>query len=172
MIVAILGPSGVGKTTTANKLGLPEIKSTTTRGKRPSETGDEYHFVSKIIFERLDLIERVKYAGNYYGLQRDDVEEAIQSGFDHFVILDKNGCKIMTELYPDDVKIVYITVANVEILVQRMRNRGDSDDKIIGRLVNIINDKEFNNDKLADFILYSSDLKSDVDTLKKYLGLP
>jgi len=172
MIIAILGPSGVGKTSIANELNLPEIKSTTTRARRTNES-DEYYFVTEEEFEELDFIERATYAGNNYGLQRKDIEKAIKSSEPHFVILDRKGCEVLKKMFKDNVVILYI-IAKPEDLVYRMQKRGDSDNDIIIRLCNMINDKEFDNNDIADYILISDksdDLISDVTAAKTIISL-
>ena len=164
MIYCIIGPSGSGKTTLVNRLradGGYVITSTTTRPRRAGEMdGDEYHFVNRTIFERLSMVETSGYAGNWYGLQKQDVQRALKdTDSDHFVVLDRNGVLaiktfIKENYHPsvmDTVKVIYLK-QTARQLVEYMVSRGDDEQKIIDRLVNIIHSNEMNNDDIADFV--------------------
>jgi len=169
MVYVIVGPSGVGKTTIASRIGLPQIISTTSRKMRDGEVdGETYHFKTPEIFSQLDFIERVEYAGNHYGLQTDDVRNAQDSGLDHYVILDRKGAVILKRMF-DDVKIIYLK-ATPEELVRFMRKRGDSWEHVVERLVNIITDKELDNDDIADLIIDNTNLAVIESKIKQFIN--
>ncbi len=73
-LIAIVGPTGVGKTTIIDSLGLPYVKSDVTRAKRPGEKKDKnYHFRDDYL-EMLKEIKDGKYvqfvvsgSGEFYG---------------------------------------------------------------------------------------------------------
>lgn len=85
-IFMLVGPSGSGKSVliidavrTLNE-NLAIVKSTTTREKRSVEDELFYDFVDFGDFLRkereCEFIEIIKYAGNYYGLLKKNVDEA------------------------------------------------------------------------------------------------
>lgn len=86
MIVALLGPSGVGKTALARILGnlgdnTRRVVTYTTRPKRPEEvSGADYIFVCEREFADLDrrmaFTETTMYDGHWYGISRESLEDA------------------------------------------------------------------------------------------------
>ena len=46
-LIAVIGPTGVGKTTIIDALGLPEVKSDTTRDMRPEEKKNKNYYFRK-----------------------------------------------------------------------------------------------------------------------------
>jgi len=168
MIYCILGPSGVGKTTVALRLGLPQIISTTTREVREGEIpGKTYHYVDQDTFFELDLLERIEYDKDWYGLQTEHVQDALDTGKDHYVILNALGCSIMKRMFMD-VRVIYLK-APPRDLVGFMKKRGDSDKKIIGRLCTMIEQKEFSNDHIADLIIDSISLDDIENCIKAFI---
>ncbi len=73
-LIALVGPTGVGKTTIIEKLGIPYVQSDVTRSPREGEKdGHEYHFRSDF-YEILDEIKAGEFAqfliaknGEFYG---------------------------------------------------------------------------------------------------------
>lgn len=73
-LIALVGPTGVGKTTIIEQLGLPYVRSDVTRARREFEKdGQDYNFRSDY-FEVLDEIKNGQYAqfllsnsGEFYG---------------------------------------------------------------------------------------------------------
>ncbi len=82
IIVAIAGPSCVGKDTLQRKLFIELCKqnfkvnniiSTTTRPPRVNETENDYHFISIQDWDKCDFFEETTFRGWYYGTQKKDV---------------------------------------------------------------------------------------------------
>ena len=87
----LVGPSGTGKDTLANKLreAYPDVfefsVSYTTRGARPGEVhGKDYFFASQEDFEarvqQNDFVEHVTYAGNRYGTSKSFLHSIEKKG--------------------------------------------------------------------------------------------
>jgi len=135
-MIVIVGASASGKTDTAlllkKKHGILKAITHTTRAPRQNEIPDvSYHFVTKAQFERLiannKLVEYTTYDGNYYGCSKAEIDDG------KCVIVDPNGLKAFLAL--NDERIVsFLLLANVKTRVQRMRDRGDSEENIKKRL--------------------------------------
>ena len=73
-LVALVGPTGVGKTTIIEKLGIPYVPSDVTRPKRSNENNGHEYFFRNDYFQILDDIKNGLYAqflvsngGEFYG---------------------------------------------------------------------------------------------------------
>ena len=73
-LIAIVGPTGVGKTTIIEKLGIPYVKSDVTRPSRDDEKDGHEYFFRSDYFKMLDEIKACEYAqfltshsGEFYG---------------------------------------------------------------------------------------------------------
>ena len=135
-LFVISGASGVGKSTVlaavmAQREDLLFSVSATTRAPRPGEEeAVSYYFVSKETF--LDMIEKdafIEYDAhmdNYYGTPVDQLEEKLSRGN---VILDiePNGAFLVRKARPDAV-LIFIAPPSLDILEQRLRGRGDTDE--------------------------------------------
>lgn len=181
-LYVVSAPSGTGKTTLCrvimdsfNNIGYSI--SHTTRQPREGETnGVDYYFVSKEEFESMvkknRLAEWAEVHGNYYGTSVAFLEECIGTGRDVLLDIDVNGAKQIKKAFPDAVTI-FIMPPSVEVLRERLQNRGtDSDEVIKKRLNNAIGEiaqKDFYrhivvNDNLDVAIDEMKDL------IKKYRG--
>ncbi len=134
-IYCIVGPSGCGKTTLtealAEKYGYKVIESYTTRP--PRYEGEKGHiFVSPEEFKALgEMCAYTKFDGHEYGVTPDLIER------NDLYVIDPAGIEYLRQKYNGEkgVKVIGIT-APVDILIERMIVRGDSEDKIIKRLAN------------------------------------
>lgn len=136
-LIALCGRSGAGKSTVADRLkDLMQwnvVESYTTRAKR--EEGEKGHiFISEEEFDRIpeeNMVVFTVFDGGRYCATAEQVENA------ELYIVDFPGIKELKQKYPGDKKIVVIYLdAPTEILIERMRRRGDSEEKIEKRVKN------------------------------------
>lgn len=132
LLVVISGPSGVGKDMTIarlQKLGYPFhfVVTATTRPKRPTEVdGVDYFFVSTSEFaemiEQGELLEYAVVYGDYKGIPKAQVREALASGKDVVMRIDVQGAATIRRLVPEAV-LIYLSAESEEALVRRLRER-------------------------------------------------
>jgi guanylate kinase len=105
--LVLSGPSGVGKTTIAKRLGeipgVVRVMTTTTRAKRPQEVdGKDYRFLSREGFEAElqagGFLEHAEIDGNLYGTPRVAIEKELSSGKVVLVDIDTQGAKSVRDL--------------------------------------------------------------------------
>lgn len=153
----ISGPSGTGKTTIMRSVMHNEIVSFTTRKKREGEIdGIDYIFLPVEKFDELknnkELIEYVVYSGNYYGIEKREVENKLKKA-PAFAIVDFSGMRQLSALYPNNTKIFFKTSA--ESAIARMRKRGDSTEDIKRRLATY--NTELRNSIYYDYVVTNND---------------
>lgn len=134
MLFIISAPSAAGKTTIVKDLirrvpDLARLTTVTTRAPREGEVdGGDYHFVSEADFLRMigsgELVEWKKTYGNYYGVPKAAVEEAVRSDTDFVIILDVYGREEFVRKWPSCVSI-FIAPANMHDLCERLAGRTD-----------------------------------------------
>lgn len=132
LLIVISGPSGVGKDAVLEKMrernpSLHYTVTMTTRAKRPGEIdGIDYIFISKDAFiqkiENKELLEWAQVYGNYYGIPRDQVEQALSQQRDVVVKIDIQGAATIKRLLPEAVFIM-IAPPSIQELEQRLRQR-------------------------------------------------
>ena len=133
-ILLLVGKSGTGKTTIANRLvkkyGFKQVLSYTTRPPRyRQETG--HLFVNDENFKKLDLVAYTLFNGYHYGATQQQVEDC-----DVYVI-DRDGVIEFHNKYTGDKKVMSVLItADDDVLMNRMRKRGDEEHEIEKRMAN------------------------------------
>jgi guanylate kinase len=132
LLVVISGPSGVGKDATLQLLkqsGYPFyfVVTATTRPKRPGEVdGQDYYFVSVGEFaemiEKGELLEHAVVYGDYKGIPKKHVRQALTSGKDVIMRIDVQGAATIRKLVPNAITIFLIAESEDE-LVRRLQER-------------------------------------------------
>lgn len=132
LLVVISGPSGAGKDVLIQRMkeqGLPFhfVVTATSRPKRPDEqNGVDYIFVSKSDFtdmiERNELLEYAVVYGDYKGVPKQQVRDALESGKDVIMRLDVQGAATVRRLAPDAV-LIFLTAPSEEELIARLKAR-------------------------------------------------
>ncbi|MCB0065166.1 MAG: guanylate kinase [Caldilineaceae bacterium] len=146
VLVVISGPSGVGKDATLNlmkqRADFPFyfVVTATTRPKRPAEVdGVDYHFVSVGEFAEMieegELLEYAVVYGDYKGIPKKHVREALASGQDVIMRIDVQGAATIRKLVPNAITIFLVAESEDE-LVRRLQERKTEDaDKLKMRIV-------------------------------------
>lgn len=132
LLVVLSGPSGVGKDAVLSRLKQTEtrmrfITTMTTRKRRPKETdGVDYIFVSKDTFEELlkknEMLESAQVYGNWYGVPKQLVRDALKEGKDVIVKVDVQGAATYKKIIPEAVYI-FLMPPSLEELENRLRQR-------------------------------------------------
>ncbi|MEK6575659.1 MAG: guanylate kinase [Chloroflexota bacterium] len=132
LLVVISGPSGVGKDTVLQRMkerGVPVhfVVTATTRPARPSEVnGVDYIFVSNDEFaemiEQNELLEYAVVYGDYKGIPKQQVRDAMGSGKDVVMRIDVQGAATLRKLCPDAL-LIFLTTETEEEMVQRLTAR-------------------------------------------------
>ena len=144
LLIVLSGPSGVGKDAVLTRLresGYPlgYITTLTTRTQRPNEKdGVDYHFVSEAKFrEMLDgnaMLESANVYGNWYGVPRAAVKEALDRGEDVIIKIDVQGAATIRRIAPRAV-FIFLTGPSIEDLSNRLGQRlTESPDQLALRL--------------------------------------
>jgi guanylate kinase len=132
LLIVISGPSGAGKDTVMQRMkerGLPFhfVVTATTRPKRANEVhGRDYWFVTKEEFARMinedELIEHAIVYGDYKGIPKQQVREALASGMDVIMRIDVQGAETVRRMAPEAL-MIFLTTNNEDELVQRLETR-------------------------------------------------
>jgi guanylate kinase len=132
LLIVISGPSGVGKDETLKTLQQASsnfhfVVTATTRPMRPNEVhGRDYFFVSLEEFTRMieegELLEHALVYGDYKGIPKQQVREALASGKDVVMRIDVQGAATIRSLVHDAV-FIFLCADNEAELVERLRAR-------------------------------------------------
>lgn len=118
LLIVISGPSGAGKDAVLKemqkrKMPFHFVVTVTDRKKREGEEdGIDYFFVSTDEFKKLisskALIEYALVYGQFKGIPKAQVDEALASGKDVVLRIDVQGAAKVRELYPDCILIFLV----------------------------------------------------------------
>ena len=131
-MIVLSGPSGVGKDAVLSRmraLGRPYhfTVTVTTRPRRASEhDGVDYIFVTKEAFSQMiqegELLEWAKVYGNFYGVPKAQVSDALREGRDVIIKADIQGAATIRKLAPQAI-FIFLAPPDLEELTQRLSNR-------------------------------------------------
>lgn len=154
MLIILTGPASSGKDTIMKDLlqkypDMGRIISTTTREKRPGEIeGKDYYFVSREQFGKMindgKFFEYVEFHNNFYGTTKDELAP-LSEGHDLVWRVEMSRAAKAKEAL-----VLYIDAPDWQILKNRMRKRGMSEEEIEERLKK----------DQADFKKYGSEFKN------------
>jgi guanylate kinase len=132
LLLILSGPSGAGKDAVLSKLkekGTPLdfITTVTTRPKRLSEKDEvDYHFISEADFQQMvekkQLLEWANVYGNWYGVPKQPVKQALQAGRDVIVKVDIQGSDSIKKCLPQAVSI-FLVASSLQQLTDRLKKR-------------------------------------------------
>jgi guanylate kinase len=144
LLIVLSGPSGVGKDATMARMkerGIPlhYTVTATTRPPRPSEVnGKDYYFVSVAEFQRLieqgELLEWALVYGDYKGIPREQVRQALAEGKDVILRIDVQGAATVRKLAPDALLIFLAPPSMVDLAARLRQRRTESEQALQRRL--------------------------------------
>jgi guanylate kinase len=144
LLVVISGPSGVGKDSVVQRMkerAFPFhfVVTATDRPPRPSEVhGRDYYFYTTAEFEQMivdgELLEHACVYGQYKGIPKAHIREALASGQDVVMRVDVQGADTVKRIIPAAITI-FLTCESEEELVARLRERRtESEEALQNRL--------------------------------------
>lgn len=135
ILFVLVGPSGAGKNTLMRQVqaqfdNLRQLATMTTRKQRDTEVqGREHWFVSHEEFEALieqnALVEWQRvHLNDLYGTPRDKVNADLDIAHDLIADIEFLGAGKLQEAYPDNTVLIFVTPSNLDILAERIHQRG------------------------------------------------
>jgi guanylate kinase len=132
----LTGPSAVGKDSvlmTLRKL-LPNAHFTITATTRQARTGEkdgvDYFFYSEPEFEQMiergELLEHARVYGDWKGVPRQQIREALRTGRDVLMRTDVQGARYIAAEFPGVITI-FVSPPSMAELERRLRDRGADD---------------------------------------------
>jgi guanylate kinase len=180
LLIVISGPSGAGKDTVMQRMkerGLPFhfVVTATTRPKRANEVhGRDYWFVSKEEFARMinedELIEHAIVYGDYKGIPKQQVREALASGMDVIMRIDVQGAETVRRMAPEAL-MIFLTTNNEDELVHRLETRKtETVDSLAIRIATAR--KELKRLDAFDYVIVNHDFRLDetVDVIRAIIN--
>jgi len=169
LLIVISGPSGVGKDTVMQRMkerGLPFhfVVTATTRNKRANEVhGRDYLFVSKEEFARMidedELFEHAIVYGDYKGIPKQQVREALASGKDVVMRLDVQGAETVRKLAVEALLIFLTTESEAELVHRLETRKTETADSLAIRIATAR--KELNRVEAFDYVIVNREYHLD-----------
>jgi guanylate kinase len=138
LLLVLSGPSGAGKDAVLSmmkelKIPLDFITTATTRPLRPEEKdGIDYHFISEDSFKKMikagELLEWANVYGNWYGIPKKPVKQALDRGRDVILKVDIQGADTIKKILPQAVSI-FLAPPSMQELTIRLRRRNTESKK-------------------------------------------
>ena len=132
LFIVLSGPSGIGKDAILTRMKesdypLEYITTVTTRPRRAKERDNvDYHFVSVESFQEMtasnELLEWANVYGNWYGVPKRAVKQALDKGQDTIVKVDIQGAANIKKILPQAI-FIFLTPASMEELAIRLKQR-------------------------------------------------
>ena len=144
LLLVISGPSGVGKDSVVQRMkerGLPVhfVITATDRAPRPHEIhGQDYFFYSTAEFETMiaqgEFLEHARVYGQYKGVLKSQVRQALDSGLDVVMRLDVQGAATVKGLIPAAITIFLLCESEEELTARLRARRTESEEQLRRRL--------------------------------------
>jgi guanylate kinase len=176
LLIVISGPSGVGKDTVVHRMRerrLPFrfVVTATSRPRRDDEIdGVDYLFLTHEEFEgmvaRGEFLEHALVYGQFKGIPRRHVREALATGQDVVFRIDVQGAETVRRLCPEAL-LIFLATHDEEELARRLRKRRtESPESLELRLATAR--REYERVGLFDYIVVNGDDELDraVDTIE------
>lgn len=161
MLFVLSGSSGAGKDAVLarmKELGLSfhQVVTMTTRPRREAESdGVDYYFTTESEFHdmarRGQLLEWANVYGNWYGVPRRHVQQALEEGKDAVVRVDVQGAATIKSLVPGAV-LIFLASESVDDYEQRLKKRNTESDADVKRRIHSV-EEELKSLPLFDYVV-------------------
>ncbi|HEX2620889.1 MAG TPA: guanylate kinase [Phototrophicaceae bacterium] len=169
LLFVLVGPGGVGKNTLMQMVlprfdRLRQLPTATTRTPRSGEQqGREHLFIGVDEFRRMiadgELIEHEEvHPGKFYGVPRKVVEQTLATGEDLIADIEIAGAKKVHEAFPHNTVLIFIAPPSLDVLEERMENRGETEAGIAERLARAEREMHFKD--CCDYVIVNENLES------------
>jgi guanylate kinase len=132
LLIVISGPSGVGKDSVIKEMkerDLPFhfVVTATTRPRRQAEIqGEDYFFVSSENFTQMiendELLEYAVVYGDYKGIPKEQVRQALASEKNVIMRIDVQGAATIRQISPQAL-LIFLTTQNEGEMIERLKQR-------------------------------------------------
>jgi guanylate kinase len=175
LLIVISGPSGAGKDSVIKRMKTRDLPiyfvvTATTRLRRDYEVhGVDYFFISMAEFKDMivkgELLEYAKVYGDYKGIPKEQVRQALASGKDVILRIDVQGAATIREICPQAL-LIFLTTENEEELIRRLELRNTETKEGIKTRLKTAR-KELKQIKEFDYVVTNRDCHLDetVDTI-------
>ena len=174
-LIIFTGPSGVGKGTILTDFfkdaqNIVYSVSSTTRKPREGEIdGKHYFFKTKDEFENLikqdAFLEWANYSGNYYGTDKNFVEENLKKGNSVLLEIELQGAMVVMQKCPEAVSI-FIKPPTFDELEKRLRGRHSEDENSIKKRLATAKD-ELRHIDLFKYVIENDKVENAVKELRE-----
>ena len=137
LLVVLSGPSGVGKDAALNELRPLDrpwcfVVTATTRPMRPGEKdGTDHIFLKtdqfKTMLEEGEFLEHAEVYGNWYGVPKQQVRDALARGMDVILKVDVQGAATIKSMAPEAV-FIFLVPHSMDELNERLGKRATETD--------------------------------------------
>ncbi|HWR64579.1 MAG TPA: guanylate kinase [Bellilinea sp.] len=150
LVIVLSGPSGVGKDSVlkamqSRGMAFHFVVTTTDRKPRKEEiNGVDYNFISTELFEQMlhndEFVEHARVYGDYKGVPKSQIQEALASGKDVVLRLDVQGAARVRELFPDSIQI-FLIPENEDKWRQRFISRKSETEEMLQKRMEIAHEE-------------------------------
>ena len=161
LLIVLSGLSGAGKDVVLSRMResghpLKYITTVTTRSQRANEKDNiDYHFVSTERFQEMisgdELLEWAKVYGNWYGVPKQPVKQALDERQDTIVKVDIQGAATIRKIIPQAV-FIFLTPPSIEEVTTRLKQRHTESASELALRIKTA-EKELNQLPLFDYVI-------------------
>ena len=170
LLIVLSGPSGAGKDALLTKMkesGYPleYITTVTTRVQRAEEKDNvDYHFISTGKFQEMlknnELLEWANVYGNWYGVPKEPIKQALERGRDTIVKVDTQGAATIKKIMPEAVFIFLMPPSREELATRLKQRHTESPSDLALRIKTV--EEEIKQLPLFDYIVVNKQDKIDL----------
>lgn len=171
-IYALIGPHGAGKSRLASMLIERQIHFIPHYTTHVFVKGDPCEKLSRRVdrwdFPKEDLIVRTTRQGDYYGVQKADVLEALEAHERSVMLLDPAGISQLERVIKGSLATIFLMVDYVTV-VSRLLKMGYTGDDLRYQLQYAETNREFDNWKLTDYVVKNT--REPEDALRQIMAI-